>query len=451
MTDAPGYFFNRQGTRSGPHTLEEIAGFIAAGEITTTSWVFREGDTKWNAATSFPELANLFPETPAPAAADPASTPTAAAPGPVAPAAARPSSLTKLPYATGQKPTAPGPYVRFAHLPAQAAALLTAAIPAPPPPHKRHPLRTLMLIALFALSAAAILADRAVGFERWVFTQVLVPTAAAGFLLVMLATHSRPGAALAGMLEIRPNAIAAFLGIALLVTGVGAVVLLANTESPEAAIGWLWLFPIPILFVALALGLRDRPSAGLTPRELAQVDMMTLCRDVIAALADDIATGKTATGWADLTGPRQPVKLMARGTSASGARVELFRDEWFHVTAPLRDGTRLRLAAVDREKVKHPRSRTRGRKTRTKPGSAQTLSTLEIRVRINPQVYRPLAPAAQTGQVGGLALSSIGATPDGVSAVFIPPSGLHLAAVMHALAHVYRHLERLPPAGAGGT
>jgi hypothetical protein len=206
---------------------------------------------------------------------------------------------------------------------------------------------------------------------------------------------------------------------------------------------------VTAVFVVLVIALGDNPPAALTARQVTQGELMTLCRDVVAALADDVAAGKTITGWADLTGARQEGKLMARGTSASGARVELFRDEWFHVTAPLRDGTRLRLAAVDREKVKHPRSRTRGRKTKTKPGSAQTLSTLEIRIRVNPQLYRPLAPAAQTGHVGGLALSSIDATADGVSAVFVPPSGLHLAAVMHALSHVYRHLERRPaPGGA---
>jgi hypothetical protein len=141
---------------------------------------------------------------------------------------------------------------------------------------------------------------------------------------------------------------------------------------------------------------------------------------------------------------------MARGQATSGAKVELFRDEWLHISAPLRDGTRLRLAAVDREKVKHPLSRTRGRKTKTKPGSTQTLATLEIRIRVHPQVYRPMTPAAQTGQVGGVLLTSITATPDAVSAVFTrPSSGLSLADVLHAVTHVYRHLERLPAAPGG--
>lgn len=447
MTDAPRYFFNRQGARSGPHPLDEIAGFIHAGEITTASWVFREGDAKWQPATSFPELAHILSAAAALTGIDVTAAPVAAQETPAA--AAKPSLLTKVPYTAGQKPTAPGPYVRLAHLPGEAAALLTAAIPAPPPPHKRHPLRTLMILALGLLIAAAIVVDLGVGFDRWLATQVIAPTAFFGILMVMLATHSRPDLAWAKLRQSRPASVAGWVGLALAFTCAGGALVALNESLGEARDEFAILV-IAIVFLVLARALRDKPPPGLTAKELDQVELMTVCRDVVSALAEDVAAGKTVTGWADLTGAQQPGKLMARGQSSSGARIELFRDEWLHVSAPLRDGTRLRLAAVDREKVKHPVTRRRGRKTKTKPGHTQSLHTLEIRLRVHPSVYRPMTPAAQTGQVGGLLLSSISATTDSVAAVFArPSSGLKLADVMHALSHVYRHLERLPAAQGG--
>ncbi|MGH9888057.1 MAG: DUF4339 domain-containing protein [bacterium] len=451
MTDAPRFFYNRQGDRSGPHSLDEILAFIRAGEIDADKWVFREGDDKWKAATSFPELAGALAETTGSPAA------VAAPVDPVLPAmcqpqaSKRPSSLSKVPYTAGQKPVAPGPYVRLSHLPQDAAALLTAAIPPPPPPHVRHSFRTVLLIALLLLAATAIVADVAAGFDRWVFAEVLVPMASLGILFVMLATHSRPRAAVARVRASLPSSVATVIGTLLLVSCVGGGMLVAFTDTTEGAVKGTVMILLALLFVVVASGLRDSPPADPTAAERAQVSGMMVCRDVVAALADDVAPAKMVTGWADLTGAQQPVKLMAEGKSGSGATVELFRDEWFQLSAVLRDGSRLRLAAVDRQKVKHPVTRTRGRKTKTKPGSTQTLSTLEIRVRVNPQVYRPMAPLAQTGQVGGLQLASIQATPDAVSAVFTPPSELQLTDVMHALSHVYRHLERLPAAGGGGT
>ena len=447
MTDDARYFFNRQGERSGPHPLDEIAAFIHAGEITQTSWVFREGDEKWQAATSFPELASILAAAAALSQVDVAAAPVSVSAAPSA--ATRPQQLTKVPYTAGQKPTTPGPYVRLAHLPAEAVALLTEAIPAPPPPHKRHPLRTLLILALWTSIVGAVVIDLGVGFDRWVFTRVLAPTALLGILVVMLATHSRPAEALARVRQSRPGSMAGLVGLALVFTCAGGL-LFAINESMADARNEMAILVIVVAFVVLARALRDKPPAALTAKELSQVELMTVCRDVVAAVADDVAAGKAVTGWADLTGAQQPGKLMARGQATSGAKVELFRDEWLHVSAPLRDGTRLRVAAVDREKVKHAHSRTRGRKTKTKPGNTQTLATLEIRVRVHPQVYRPLAPAAQTGQVGGLLLSSITATADAVSAVFTrPSSGLQLADVLHALTHVYRHLERLPAAEGG--
>jgi hypothetical protein len=446
MSDAH-YFFNRQGETAGPHPLDEIAAFIHSGEISADSWVFREGDETWQAATSFPELASIL------SAASLIATPVAAEPAAAAesdkgtsatPASGGHRPLTKVPYTAGQKPTSPGPYVRLAHLPAEAVALLTAAIPAPPPPHKRHPLRTLMILGLWMVILGALVIDLGVGFDRWVFTQVLAPVSLAAILLVMYATHSRSHEALARVRQSRPGSKAGLVALVLLFTCVGGLLVSIGARSEVA------LLVIVVVFIVLARALRDKRPPALTEKELGQVERMTVCRDVVAALADDVAAGKAVTGWADVTGAQQPGKLMARGQATSGAKVELFRDEWLHVSAPLRDGTRLRLAAVDREKVKHAHSRRRGRKTKTKPGSTQTLATLEIRVRVHPQVYRPMAPAAQTGQVGGVLLTSIAATADSVSAVFTrPSSGLLLADVLHAVTHVYRHLERLPAASGG--
>jgi hypothetical protein len=441
MSDAPRYFFNRQGARSGPHTLAEIEGFIASREITVLSWVFREGDEKWQAATAFPELAGALAAVPA--SPPPAAKPPEKAAPPAKTPAARPSSLTRVPYTPGVKPTAPGPYVKFDQAPADVAALLDAAIPKPPPPYVRHPRRTPLLVALAALAAAAVAADLAAGFDLWMFTRVLAPAAAVGFLLVMAATRTGAGGLGLRIHQGSAASLMGTIGFALVFTCVGGIVALVADLSLA---GFLALAGA-IVFLVLAVSLREKPPAGLTAAERAQVDRLAACRDIVAAIADDVAPGKTITGWADVTGARQPGKLLARGKSGSGATVELFRDEWLNLSAPLRDGTRLRLAAVDREKYKHPVARRR----RTKPGSSQVLSTLEVRARINPRAYRTLAPEAQTGTVHALQLTGITATPEGVSAAFTRSSGIHLAEVMHAVAYVYGHLERLPAPAAGGA
>jgi hypothetical protein len=353
------------------------------------------------------------------------------------------SGLGRVPsYAPGA-PSGPGLFIRLAHPPAVAARLLADASGAADarPADGPRPLRRRLVLALLALAVAALVIDVVAGFNSAVFMGVFVPLALAG-IPVVLALTIPPGAGLLATLGRKLVSRLAVVVLFVLLIGFGGALMGA---AVGAKAGW-WIGLASILaFVVLVFGLAGGTPSTLRPTGR-QKDRLEAARHVLETLADDVAPGKAVTGWVDLTGPEQKTKLFARGTAASGAKVEVFRDEWLHLAGPLRDGTRLRVAAVSRQKVKLARWVTRGGKTKRKPRAlAQTLSTIEVRARVDPRLYHPRPPAAAGTRLGRVTVSSIEATAEAVSGVFVPSDESRPEDILDAVAAVFGHLERATP------
>jgi hypothetical protein len=198
------------------------------------------------------------------------------------------------------------------------------------------------------------------------------------------------------------------------------------------------LTPFAWVGALLVLVATRRRGGGRLPAGPAR-ERLRACRDVLDALAGDAAPGKAATGWIDLTGAEQSGKVLRKGQTARGAPIHLYRDEWFHLKLPLRDGNRLHVAAVERRKVKSPRWKRRG----SKPGSTRSLSTFELRLAVNPALYA-VQPHDGTGaRFGALELASFAAKEGAISAVAIAKEPRFASGeALQMLAFAYRHLRR---------
>ena len=353
-----------------------------------------------------------------------------------------PSSLAKVPtYAPGA-PAKSGLFIRLAHPPAAAARLVADALSAADvrPPDAPRRLRRRLVLALLALVAVALVVDVVAGYGRSVFLAILGPFAIAAFP-VALALTIPPGA---GLLRTIARKLAARLApLVLLLAVVGIPGCMMGLGIDAGAQWWLRLAAI-LAYMVLLFGLLGSSATSLQPTSR-QKERLEAARVLLETLGDDVAPGKAVTGWVDLTGPEQKSKLVARGTASSGAEVEVFRDEWLHLSAPLRDGTRLRVAAVDRQKVKLPRwARSRAgkfkRKSRTVAG---TLATVEVRARIDPRRYRTKPPVAPGTRIGRVTVSAMDVSPETASGVFVPSSDAP-ENVLEAVAAVFAQLERAP-------
>lgn len=65
------WFAAINGAQSGPHSLQELAAKLAAGEVTAQTLTWRDGMSEWTPAASVPALASLFGPTPPPLPAQP--------------------------------------------------------------------------------------------------------------------------------------------------------------------------------------------------------------------------------------------------------------------------------------------------------------------------------------------------------------------------------------------
>ena len=63
------------GQQSGPYTIPQIQQFIAAGQITKQTYVWKQGMANWAFAETVPELAGLFAPTPPPVPPTPPAMP----------------------------------------------------------------------------------------------------------------------------------------------------------------------------------------------------------------------------------------------------------------------------------------------------------------------------------------------------------------------------------------
>ncbi len=139
---------------------------------------------------------------------------------------------------------------------------------------------------------------------------------------------------------------------------------------------------------------RDRPAG----REFGPRYEAT--RTVFATIRDDVAPKRTLLGWLDLTGP-QPGKVIREGTSASGAPIKVYRDEWLRMKLVLYDGNVLRVLALERIKARLGRWK-RGISGKRKWREGKTFSRHELRVSltVNPQAYTIEAqPVAEAGKL----------------------------------------------------
>jgi hypothetical protein len=210
-------------------------------------------------------------------------------------------------------------------------------------------------------------------------------------------------------------------------------------------IGALLLAPQIVVPAALLVALvvwvvRSRrkavPASGL-PSWSAR---LTAVARALETLRDDAAPGRPASGWLDLTGAEQRHKLLATGKAVSGAPAEVYRDDWWSLVVPLRDGNRLRVLASDRLKVKRGFWRTR-RKAKWKPSAQRCLSSVGLRLRVNPAAYRIVTePPMPYVTVAG----------DTLSTAFDAGDGLETKDLVRSLSLLYKRLEPLASKATGG-
>jgi hypothetical protein len=148
----------------------------------------------------------------------------------------------------------------------------------------------------------------------------------------------------------------------------------------------LWAMAL-LAFILLR---RDRPTGQeFGPK-------FDAARTVFETIKDDVAPKRTLMGWLDLTGAKQPGKVVRESKSMSGTPIAFYRDEWLRMKASLYDGSILRVSAFERAKEKLGRwKRGSSGKMKWKPG--RTVWTRhELRVAITPNQELPI----QSGQVG---------------------------------------------------
>jgi hypothetical protein len=419
------YFFKRDGMKVGPHPTPELVAKLRQGELTASDEVMAVGGGTWVSISLIPSLRveAIASGAPAPAAAIlPAQTPRAPA---------RPGGLQPVPYTPGAQPADLGPFLRYSCPPADLAthfdALAGFAPPPPPNPGARWKPRLWLCGAILLMAFVAVVADRAMGFPKSPFA-FLLPLAAVGIVLVVAATGP-PG--------LRPRWMREHSGL------MGCFVLVLGLPMASAFSHYAWgdslsVSPIAWIFGSFfALGLAVLIDNREGPPQSRRWDLGRVedCKAVAEALLHDALPGKPAVGWIDLTGPRQEPKLFRRGTATSGRAIRLYRDEWWRLTLPLRDGNRLRISAVERVKVKAGLTRPK----RSKPEVEERISTLEVKLGVNTAAYRTL-PHFTPSVCGELQPGPIQTAPDSVSAAarlrgvtrFRPKDALTLLALVYA-------------------
>lgn len=347
-------------------------------------------------------------------------------------------------YAPGAKPSLPGFYLPYTLPPEELALVLedhaSRPPPPPPPPLPGSGLRWGLAAAILGLAALGIAVDHRLGFGVSVFS-ALAPFAWAGSALVLAAGRdpmAKPG-------WMRGNAPKVALLSLLLCGGPLGLLALLHASTPALAQSWV-LFGLGTALVAAFgrwLDRRGRPKPSPAP----PAERLRKCAEVVSALADDALPGKPASGWLDLTGPEQPSKLCRRGKAFTGAEIKVYRDEWWRLRLPLADGNQLRLAAVERRKVRGDYWKRGRRRRKRKPGRTESVATFEARVVVNPEVWRIKPAGAAAPRVEGLALSTVQAADGAVSIVARPAAveRFEPREVLALLALLYRQLERVAP------
>jgi hypothetical protein len=432
------YFFKRGGIKVGPHAAEEIKDKLGRGELTAADEVMATGSGSWLPVSAIPAFVSA-----AGATAAISSLPTTPGAGSAQGVAARPSRLEPIPYTPGTKPSVPGPYVSYSHPVGEIASLFEALRvfdePPPPVPGARWRPRLMLCGALLLLALIVAILDLGMGFPSSPFAY-LIPLVAVGILLVVAATGSprpRPG-----WMRQRGPAGCVFLLLALPMASALSHYTLGDSLS-VSPIAWL---VAAVLGLAIAALVDNREPSPAPP--LFDLSRMENCKAVVEALEHDAMPGKPASGWLDLTGPRQGSKVCRVGKAASGRQIRLYRDEWWRFTLPLRDGNRLRISAVERVKVKDAVRRRR----RTKPEAEETVATVEVKLGVNTAAYRTKPQLTPATSGDSLKPGPIQTTPDSVSTVAALrglPARFRPKDLLTLLALVYARLEPVKPEGGG--
>jgi len=301
---------------------------------------------------------------------------------------------------------------------------------------RRSRLRWSLVAFLVATTFLASAIDRWVGFGRSVFSS-LVPWGLCGIALVLLATRRGSGWSRRATWE-RARHFGCFALFLVPVVLFGGGALLGGLmEYPMVAAAIL--APVALIVAVIARSRRSAQGVAAPAEPLWQQRLETVLV-ALDTLRDDVAPGKAATGWLDLTGPEQPRKLVATRKSLSGAPMEVYRDDWWSLSVPLRDGNRLRITARDRMKLKRGFWRTR-RKSKWKPGGQSSLSSVEVRLRVNPAVYRVTSEPAAPEVV---------AANDTLAATLDSNHGLEATDLIRTLSLLYKRLEPVAQKPSGG-
>jgi hypothetical protein len=346
-------------------------------------------------------------------------------------------------YVPGARPTLPGIYVPFESTPdvvvLQLEDLERPAPEAPDPWRGLRRVRIVLTVLLLGLSLGACQIDRSLNFDKGVFT-MLTPFVWLGIVLVFAATR-RPTP--------RPKWVASGVGClgggALLFILTFAVFIIQRAQPP-GPLAWV-IGTTVTLGAAWIFGASTAAGKGDAGKRRWRLELV---RRVVHALADDVVAGKRVSGWLDLTGADQPSKLVREAKARSGAQVQLYRDEWWRLRLPLRDGNDLRVSGVDRVKARreHGKRNARG-KYKTKPGRMEQLHTLEVRLAVNAAVYRIKPPETQALQLGQLTLPAPTLTGTVLSYV-VPADAFTADEALGIVAAMYRQLEPLAQPLVGG-
>ncbi len=437
MSEPRRFYASRQGGEpGGPYTVEELRGFLNAQQLDLDDQVCVLGTETWE---RLGDVAEIVPQRAGGGAA--AAVAAAAAP----PAnAARPAAASSRPtsYKAGARPARPGVYVAFQHAPEELLAVLQdVATEKPAPPDSRAPgrrLRRQLALLLLGLSLGACVVDERLGYPHAAFS-LLTPSCWLGLVLVYAWTRL-PAPRSIGRKVVLFLFVPAMLGLAALV---GGPFLTAGSAGADGA-RWL-IGTLAVWLGALALG--HSPAPPQPPSAQAVRGRLALATGLVEGLRDDVAPGKRLSGWLDLTGWDQESKRLKSQKNASGATVELMRDEWLRLRSPLRDGNELRVSCVDRVKVQRSRWRKNARgKLKQKPQRQQVLPSFEVALRVNGALYRTLPAPAEGLHVGQLTLPPPTVSADSVATV-VRADHLTRDEGLAVLLSLYRQLEPLSPAG----
>jgi hypothetical protein len=280
--------------------------------------------------------------------------------------------------------------VALDHAPEVAALLLAeqAAAPPPPPASPARGPRWRVVGGLLGTALAFYGVDLAFSFYPAVFSAT-IPALWLGALLA-LGAGRKPGASGLGCAT---AALAAtgffFLGGLEFAMGLG-----------PGSVGIWRVGLVTALIVALGAwrdgAEKPEPPPDLGPR-------ITPWVEVLRALAADVAPGRHVTGGLDLRGAQIPEKLARSGKAPSGAEVSIYHDEWLRLRLPLRDGSQLRIAAIDRVKARGEYWKQGSRRRKLKPGRSERLGTVEVQLVVPPALYRPRTQPPGPAAVGELA------------------------------------------------